>query len=362
MLDKSSSIVVVLGPHKDQMFKSLACWFWRPTGKVIDHISKDGRSDMLKRFDYVDPQDRLNLSSHCWRIVKFAGVFKEKLKYWKGQFVRAQADEGFSVLDTLKLDQKRGFKALTDQSWHKSNATSVALLPFKLQKVCWNSGGSSYRQSAIGTTLGIKHLSQVGKELYLGLHQLPSSCWSETFQGLVIDVLATAITAPDINVSLFVLVQGSKDSPFDLEAFSDDYAGVSLDRKSTTGGCQFLGKRLISWQCKKQTIVANSTTKAKYVAAANCYGQVLWIQNQMLDYGFNFMNTKIYIDNESIICIMKIQGIPYEKKLIQVIKIHTDHNVADLLHQRPFAVSRRTYAGCFGLVNSVVLELTVVQD
>ncbi|GJZ18126.1 putative ribonuclease H-like domain-containing protein [Tanacetum coccineum] len=57
-----------------------------------------------------------------------------------------------------------------------------------------------------------------------------------------------------------------RDSPFDLEAFSDsDYAGASLDRKSTTGGCQFLGKRLISWQCKKQTIVANSTTEAEYV-------------------------------------------------------------------------------------------------
>ncbi|GJS86002.1 putative ribonuclease H-like domain-containing protein [Tanacetum coccineum] len=66
-----------------------------------------------------------------------------------------------------------------------------------------------------------------------------------------------------------------RDSPFDLEAFSDsDYAGASLDRKSTTGGCQFLGKRLISWQCKKQTIVANSTTEAEYVAAANCCRQV----------------------------------------------------------------------------------------
>ncbi|GJY45218.1 putative ribonuclease H-like domain-containing protein [Tanacetum coccineum] len=139
-----------------------------------------------------------------------------------------------------------------------------------------------------------------------------------------------------------------RDSPFDLEAFSDsDYAGASLDRKSTTGGCQFLGKRLISWQCKKQTIVANSTTEAEYVAAANCCGHVLWIQNQMLDYGFNFMNTKIHIDNESTICIMKNPVFhsktkhieirhhfirdSYEKRLIQVIKIHTDHNVVDLL-------------------------------
>ncbi|GJS10909.1 putative ribonuclease H-like domain-containing protein [Tanacetum coccineum] len=65
-----------------------------------------------------------------------------------------------------------------------------------------------------------------------------------------------------------------RDSPFELEAFLDsDYAGASLDRKSTTGGCQFLGRRLISWQCKKQTIMANSTTEAEYVAAAHCCRQ-----------------------------------------------------------------------------------------
>nr|GEU31217.1 hypothetical protein [Tanacetum cinerariifolium] len=84
-----------------------------------------------------------------------------------------------------------------------------------------------------------------------------------------------------------------------------NYAGANLDRKSTTGGCQFLGRRRISWQCKKQTSVSTSTIEAEYVAAANCCGPVLWIQNQMLDYEFNFMNTKIYIDNESTICIVK---------------------------------------------------------
>ncbi|GJV06963.1 putative ribonuclease H-like domain-containing protein [Tanacetum coccineum] len=145
-------------------------------------------------------------------------------------------------------------------------------------------------------------------------------------------------------------------SSFDLESYSDsDYAGANLDRKSTTGGCQFLGRRLISWQCKKQTIVATSTTEAEYIAAASCCRQLLWIQNQMLDYGFNFMNTKIYIDNESTICIVKnpvyhsktkhiairhhfIRD-AYEKKLIQVLKIHTDDNVADLL-TKAFNVSK----------------------
>ncbi|GJQ94769.1 putative ribonuclease H-like domain-containing protein [Tanacetum coccineum] len=89
-------------------------------------------------------------------------------------------------------------------------------------------------------------------------------------------------------------------SSFDLEAYSDsDYAGAKSLKEINTGGCQFLGMRLISWQCKKQTIMATSTTEAEYVAAANCCGKVLWIQNQMLDNRFNFMNTKIYIDNET---------------------------------------------------------------
>nr|GEW80547.1 hypothetical protein [Tanacetum cinerariifolium] len=87
-----------------------------------------------------------------------------------------------------------------------------------------------------------------------------------------------------------------KESPFDLVAYSDsDYGGATQDRKSTTGGCQFLGRRLILWQCKKQTIVATFTTEAEYVAAASGCGQVLWIQNQLLNYGIKTTNegTKI---------------------------------------------------------------------
>nr|GEY49264.1 putative ribonuclease H-like domain-containing protein [Tanacetum cinerariifolium] len=150
-----------------------------------------------------------------------------------------------------------------------------------------------------------------------------------------------------------------KESPFDLVAYSDsDYSGATQDRKSTTGGCQFLGRRLISWQCKKQTIVATSTTKVEYVAAASCCGQVLWIQNQLLDYGYNSMNTNIYIDNNSAICIVKNHVYHsktkhikirhhfirdcFEKKLINVDHIHTDENVADLL-TKPFDAGRFQY-------------------
>ncbi|GKB24905.1 putative ribonuclease H-like domain-containing protein [Tanacetum coccineum] len=97
-----------------------------------------------------------------------------------------------------------------------------------------------------------------------------------------------------------------RDSLFDLEAFSDyDYAGASLDRKSTTGGCQFLGKRLISWKCKKQTIVANPTTKVEYVAAANCCRQIFSQRLLMLaDLTFWFLALDYLISEDVFVKVM----------------------------------------------------------
>ncbi|GKA87926.1 putative ribonuclease H-like domain-containing protein [Tanacetum coccineum] len=71
--------------------------------------------------------------------------------------------------------------------------------------------------------------------------------------------------------SLMYLTSSRPDIMFAVSAtYTDgDYAGASLDRKSTIGSCQFLGCRLISWQCKKQTVIENSITEAKYVAASS---------------------------------------------------------------------------------------------
>ncbi|KAI3672949.1 hypothetical protein L6452_39053 [Arctium lappa] len=137
------------------------------------------------------------------------------------------------------------------------------------------------------------------------------------------------------------------DSSFDLLAYSDsDLGGANLDRKSTSGGCQFLGARLVSWQCKKQTTMSTSTTEAEYIAASSCCSQVLWIQNQMMDFGVTFLHTPIFIDNRSAISIVnnhvkhsktKHIEIRYhfirdcnEKKLIHVVKVHTDNQFVDL--------------------------------
>nr|GEW28016.1 ribonuclease H-like domain-containing protein [Tanacetum cinerariifolium] len=196
----------------------------------------------------------------------------------------------------------------------------------------------------------------VVKALY-GLHQAPRACLKtvstliETQRPLVKDEEAANVvyaysrfhvTPKNSHLQamkrIFRYLKGQpklglwypKVSSFDLESYSDsDYASANPDRKSTIG-------------------------EAEYVPATHCCRQVLWIQNQLLDYGFNIINIKIYIDNESTICNVKnhvfhskIKLIEiqhhfikdaYEKKLIQVLKIHTDDNVADLL-MKAFDVS-----------------------
>ncbi|XP_022008323.1 uncharacterized mitochondrial protein AtMg00810-like [Helianthus annuus] len=71
-----------------------------------------------------------------------------------------------------------------------------------------------------------------------------------------------------------------KEYPFDLCAFSDsNFGGTGRDMKSTSAGCQFLGDRLISWQCKKQQTVSLLTAEVEYVAASAYCSQVIWIQH-----------------------------------------------------------------------------------
>nr|GEW87126.1 putative ribonuclease H-like domain-containing protein [Tanacetum cinerariifolium] len=118
---------------------------------------------------------------------------------------------------------------------------------------------------------------KVEKALY-GLHQAPkasvksASTPIETHKPLSNDAAGTDV---DVHLyrsmigSLMYLISSRLEIMFVIAYFDSDYAGASLDRKSTTGDCQFLGSRLISWQCKKQTIMANSTTEAEYIAASN---------------------------------------------------------------------------------------------
>nr|GEW00935.1 putative ribonuclease H-like domain-containing protein [Tanacetum cinerariifolium] len=188
---------------------------------------------------------------------------------------------------------------------------------------------------------------KVEKALY-GLHQAPRACvmsastpmdthkpLSKDAAGIDVDVHLYRYTVKRI----FRYLKGQptlglwypKGSPLELIVYSDsDYVGASLDKKSTM---------------------------REYITASNYHEQVLWLQNQLLDYGYNFMQTKIHVDNESAICVVKYHVYhsktkhieirhhfirdSYKKRLTEMVKIHTDYNVADLL-TKSFDVTRRT--------------------
>ncbi|GJV65994.1 retrovirus-related pol polyprotein from transposon TNT 1-94, partial [Tanacetum coccineum] len=87
-------------------------------------------------------------------------------------------------------------------------------------------------------------------------------------------------------------------------AFSDaDHAGCIDTRKSTSGGIQFLGDKLVSWMSKKQDCTAMSSAEAEYVALSASCAQVMWMQTQLQDYGFNYNKIPLYCDSQSAIAI-----------------------------------------------------------
>jgi hypothetical protein len=93
-----------------------------------------------------------------------------------------------------------------------------------------------------------------------------------------------------------------KGSTFDLIGYSDaDWAGCKIDRKSTSGTCQFLGRSLVSWTSKKQNSVVLSTAKAEYIAAGHCCAQLLWMRQTLRNYDYKLRRVPLLCDNESAI-------------------------------------------------------------
>nr|GEX92880.1 retrovirus-related Pol polyprotein from transposon TNT 1-94 [Tanacetum cinerariifolium] len=94
------------------------------------------------------------------------------------------------------------------------------------------------------------------------------------------------------------------DSSFELIAFSDvDHAECIDSHKSTSGGIQFLGDKLVSWMSKKQNCTAMSSAEAEYVALSMSCAQVMWMRTQLQDYAFNYNKIPLYCNSQSAIAI-----------------------------------------------------------
>lgn len=93
---------------------------------------------------------------------------------------------------------------------------------------------------------------------------------------------------------------------FNLVGFADaDYAGYLVDKNSTSGMAHFLGSCLISWGTRKQNSVALSIAEAEYVAATSCCAQLLWIKQQLEDFGVYTDCVPLLCDNTSALNMTK---------------------------------------------------------
>nr|GEV00165.1 hypothetical protein [Tanacetum cinerariifolium] len=152
---------------------------------------------------------------------------------------------------------------------------------------------------------------KVVKALY-GLHQAPRA-WYDTLANYL---LSNGFQKRKIDPTLFIKKQ--RGDIFLVQIYVDDIIFGSTNKelfdlekplvkdgdandvdvhlyRCMIGYLMYLtaSKPDIMFACKEQTVVATSTTEAEYMAAASCRRQVLWIQNQLLDYGYNFMNTGV---------------------------------------------------------------------
>ncbi|GKA28050.1 ribonuclease H-like domain-containing protein [Tanacetum coccineum] len=291
------AIVSAAVGNGENAVKSSACWIWRPTGNVNDHNSKDSGSYMLKKSDYVDLQGRLksvmawvpkrNKFSYfeCW-IIKRLMVdllhLKEVLKEVK--LIEKKNSVLFTKTECLVLSPD--FKLLDESQVLLKVPRHDNMYSFDLKNVVPSGGLTCLFAKAIIDESNLWHrrlghinfktMNKLVKGNLVKRHDEKESLKTEKSS------MKTSIVSSIMSWKMAVMHLWNvpralhkpkgirRDLPFNLEDFSDsDYARASLDKKSTTGGCQFLGKRLISMQCKKQAIVENSTTEAEFVAAAN---------------------------------------------------------------------------------------------
>ncbi|GJX37598.1 retrovirus-related pol polyprotein from transposon TNT 1-94 [Tanacetum coccineum] len=118
---------------------------------------------------------------------------------------------------------------------------------------------------------------------------------------------------------VYVQQPSSLESRFDLKGYSNsDYAGCSMDRKSTSGACQMLSQNLVCWSAKKQQSVAMSSVKAKYDAAVRCCANILWMKSQLSDYDMQYKMVPIFCDNTNAISIFNDHVIHLRTKYIDI--------------------------------------------
>jgi hypothetical protein len=222
---------------------------------------------------------------------KFEMSMMGELKYFLGFQVK-QLQEGTFISQTKYIQDILNKFGMKDAKPIKTPMGTNGHLDL-------DTGGKSVDQKV--------YRSMIGSLLYLCASRLDimlSVCMCARFQADPKEAHLTAVKRI-LRYLVHTLKFGlwyPRGSTFDLIGYSDaDWAGCKINRKSTSGTCQFLGRSLVSWTSKKQNSVALSTAEVEYIAAGHCCGQLLWMRQTLRDYGYKLTKVPLLCDNKSAI-------------------------------------------------------------
>ncbi|XP_071741059.1 uncharacterized mitochondrial protein AtMg00810-like [Rutidosis leptorrhynchoides] len=173
-------------------------------------------------------------------------------------------------------------------------------------------------------------------------------------------------------------VHNSKTCDVELKAYVDsDWGKASMIRKSVTGYCVFLNGSLVSWKSKKQATISRSSVEAEYRALADVTCEIIWILKLLVELEYKVvLPVEVFVDNKAAI---KIASNPvfHEKTkhfeidlhfvreklsagVIDVLKIESANNVADLFTKRLSGPQHRVCRSCCWWLQSWIMGAFMV--
>ncbi|GJW64115.1 retrovirus-related pol polyprotein from transposon TNT 1-94 [Tanacetum coccineum] len=290
---------------------------WKPKGNYLDSVNRGNGSYTLKQFEYGNPEedlsdyagdnhDRRSTSGGCqylgrrlvsWQCKKqtIVAISSTEAEYVAAASCCAQFVKEFLV--SLKKTNIFQFEHHFIRDCYEQRLINVVKMDVKMAFL----NGPLKEEVYVAQPDGFvdpdhpQKVYRLRKALY-GLKQAPRAWYDELSKFLI----SKGFTKGTINMGLWY----PKGSGFELTAFSDvNRVGCVDTRKSTSGGIQFLGDKLISWMSKKQDCTVMSSAEAEYVALSASCAQVMWMRIQIQDYGFNYNKISLYCDSQSAIAI-----------------------------------------------------------
>ncbi|KAA0040705.1 retrovirus-related Pol polyprotein from transposon TNT 1-94 [Cucumis melo var. makuwa] len=235
-------------------------------------------------------------------IIGTKWIFKKKTVE-QGRVIRNEARlvaQGYSQIEGLDLRETfalvarlEAIRLLLSYAWFRR----FKLFPMDVKSAFLN--GYLYEEVYVAKPKGFvdlvhhDHVYKLQKALY-GLKQASRAC------------------RPDIAFGVGVCARYQADprtshlySAKRILKYISDWAGCTDDRKSTSGGCFFLGNNIAAWFIKKQNSVSLSTAEVEYVAAGSSCSQLLWMKQMLDEYEITQSSMILYYDNLSAINISK---------------------------------------------------------